>query len=74
MERPELDISIARNGKLKVQIKGVKGKRCVELADLLRDIIGREESRHLTADYYEMEGAVRINTRVKAALPDRRDG
>ena len=66
MERPEFDITISSKGKLKVQIKGVKGKRCIELADLIRDIVGKEESRELTADYYEMDGAVRINTDVKA--------
>ena len=71
MERPEFDITISNKGKLKVHIKGVKGNRCIELADLIRDIVGKEDSRELTADYYEMDGAVRINTDVRARTRDR---
>lgn len=64
MERPELDITITKAGKLKVHIKGVKGQRCIEMADLIKEIVGREEERQLTSDYFEQEGKVRIQTKV----------
>lgn len=65
MERPEFEITISKTGKMKVHIKGVKGQRCTEMADLIKEIVGREEERKLTADYYEQEGAVRIHTKVR---------
>jgi len=69
MERPEFDITISKTGKVKVHVKGVKGQQCIEMADLIREIVGREDDRQLTADYYEWEGKVRINTQVKGRLP-----
>ncbi len=65
MERPEFDITITSTGKVKVEVKGVKGKRCVQLADLIKEIVGREDERHLLPEYYEQEGAVRIFTKVR---------
>lgn len=65
MERPELEITITKAGKLKVHIKGVKGTRCIEMADLIREIVGKEDERHLTSDYYEQVGKVRINAQVR---------
>ena len=41
MERPEFDITIDKSGKLKVHVKGAHGAQCLELADLIRDIIGK---------------------------------
>jgi hypothetical protein len=65
MERPEFEITISRSGKVKVHVKGVKGARCIELADLIQEIVGREDERQLTSDYYTLEGKVRIHTQVK---------
>lgn len=65
MERPEFEISISKTGKLKVHIKGVKGQRCVQLADLLKEIVGREDQRSLTSDFHEPDIQVRINAKVK---------
>lgn len=61
----EFDITIGKDGKLKVQVKGSRGKQCLELADLIRDIVGREDSRQLTSEYYGGEAEVRINVNVK---------
>lgn len=63
MERPEFDITITRTGKVKVHVKGVKGQRCIEMADLIRELVGREDERQLTSDYYGQEGKVRIHVR-----------
>jgi hypothetical protein len=64
VDRPEFDITITRSGKVKVRVKGVRGTRCTELADLIREIVGREEHRELTSDYYA-EGKVRIQAQVR---------
>jgi hypothetical protein len=49
----EFEIEIARDGKVTVRTKGIKGPRCLDYADLFSQIIGREESRELTGEFYE---------------------
>ena len=66
MGQPEFDITIGKDGKLKVHIKGAKGAKCLELADLVRDIIGKEDGRQLTSEYYDREGDMRMNVEVRA--------
>ncbi len=64
MERPEFDITISPGGKVTVHVKGAKGARCMELADLIAEIVGREDERHRTSEYYGQDGKVRIDTHV----------
>ena len=65
MDKPEFEITISKTGKVTVEVKGVKGARCLTYADLIKEIIGREESRKFTTEYYAQEGQVRINTQVR---------
>lgn len=65
MERPEFNVTISRTGKVQVEIKGVQGQRCIELADLIKEIVGREEERRLTADFYAPDGKVRIDAKTR---------
>ncbi len=64
MSQPEFDIKIGKDGKIRVTVSGAAGAECLELSDMLREIIGREESRRLTPEYYGPEGSVRIDTTV----------
>jgi Protein of unknown function (DUF2997) len=64
MERPEFDITIGKDGKVTVEVKGTSGARCMELADLIKEIIGQEDQRRVTAEFYAPDGRVRIDTRV----------
>lgn len=66
MERPEFDIVIGRNGKVTVEVKGTSGKRCIELADLIKEIVGHEDQRTLTDEYFAPDGKVRIDTKVRS--------
>ena len=65
MERPEFDITIGKDGKLRVEVKGAHGAKCLELADLIRDIVGQEESRQLTSEYYGPDSQVRMNVNIR---------
>lgn len=65
MATPEFDISIGKDGKVKVTVHGVSGSRCLELTDALREILGREESRQLTPEYYAPESVVRNDAAVR---------
>jgi hypothetical protein len=58
MAKEELEIEISPSGKVTARTIGVKGPRCLDLADLLARIVGREESRTLTNEYYETEQQV----------------
>ncbi len=57
MAEQELEITISPDGKVTVRTHGIKGKACMEYADLLVQIIGREENREKTAEYYQVEHA-----------------
>ncbi|MGQ0627420.1 MAG: DUF2997 domain-containing protein [Phycisphaerales bacterium] len=60
MKRPTFDITLDKHGRMTVHVSGSSGKACVKLADMIREIVGREESRRLTSEYHE-GGAVRID-------------
>lgn len=65
MGNPQFDVTIGKDGKLRVHVKGSRGKECIELADMIRDIIGTEESRELTSEYYNGQGEVRIHVEAR---------
>jgi len=51
-------------------VKGVKGPRCLDYADLIQEIVGYEEERKLTVEYYAPDTKVRIDTQVHDRLCD----
>ncbi len=65
MPKEELEIEISPSGKVTARTIGMKGRSCLELADLLARIVGREESRQLTHEYYEAEDRVEGRVDVK---------
>ena len=65
MNRPEFEIVISKTGKVTVEVKGVKGPQCLEYADIIKEIVGHEEQRRLTAEYYAPDIEVRIDVQAK---------
>ncbi len=65
MEHHEFDIRIDKHGKVTVEIKGSGGARCLALADLIKDIVGREDRRRLTGEYYAPDSKVRIDVQAR---------
>ena len=55
MAQEELEIEIDAHGRVTVRTIGFKGKRCLDEAEAIVRILGREESRQLTNEYYEAE-------------------
>jgi hypothetical protein len=53
MDREEIEIEIAADGIVTVRTIGIKGPRCIDAAEAIAQLIGREESRRLTEEYYE---------------------
>jgi hypothetical protein len=63
MAQHEVEITISKTGEVKVHIKGVKGKGCLEYAKWLSKIIGKVENQKMTSEYYEPETKTKINLR-----------
>jgi hypothetical protein len=63
MAQHEAEITISKNGEVKIHIKGVKGKACMEYAKWLTEIVGKVKSQQLTSEYYEPETKARIELR-----------
>jgi len=58
MAKEELEIEIAADGKVTVRTIGIKGPRCLDVAEAVARIVGREDSRRLTNEYYESDTQV----------------
>jgi len=63
MAKHEVEITISKQGQVRVHVKGVKGKGCLEYAKWLTEIVGKMESQQLTSEYYEPETKARIDLR-----------
>jgi len=60
----EIEIEIDAKGKVTVRTKGIKGPSCLDVSEMLAKIIGREESRQLTSEYYENEEHIQSGIEV----------
>jgi len=55
MAKEEIEIEISPSGKVTARPIGFKGHKCIDLAEMLALIVGKEESRTYTSEYYEVE-------------------
>jgi hypothetical protein len=53
MPQEELEIEITPEGKVTMRTHGIKGPACMDYADLLARIVGGEEHRQKTPEFYE---------------------
>ncbi len=61
MAQHEVEISISKTGEVKVHVKGVKGKACLQYAKWLTEVIGKVKSQQMTSELYEPETKARID-------------
>ncbi len=52
--KKEIEFTIKPDGNVEFIIKGAKGKQCVPIAELFK-ILGKTDSDHATAEFYEKE-------------------
>ena len=64
MGQEELEIEIDPTGKVTIRTKGIKGGACLDYAEVFARLVGQEESRRLTHEYYE-EAEVKEQLRQK---------
>jgi len=54
MELQEIDVFIDKDGRVQIQVRGVKGTSCLDLTRDLEAALGGEvESREMTAEAYD---------------------
>lgn len=58
MEMQELEITIDKEGRVQVAVRGVKGEGCLALTKSIEDAVGTVEEREYTAEYYEQPAGV----------------
>jgi len=58
MPQREYEITIGRDGKVKLNINGYKGKGCLDAVKMFEQIIGSVESQRATSEFYEPEEQV----------------
>lgn len=64
VNRQELDIIIAEDGTVTIQVNGVKGKRCLDASAFLEEALGEVEDREFTREYYqEAEGETHVDSK-----------
>lgn len=59
MPQREFDITIGKDGRVELHVKGYKGPACLEAARLFEKIVGELESEQHTAEFYEPDERVR---------------
>jgi hypothetical protein len=65
MAQHDVEITISKTGEVKVHVKGVKGKGCLEYAEWLAEVVGKVKDRQLTSEYYEPDTKVKIELRTE---------
>jgi hypothetical protein len=61
MEMQELEITIDKEGRVQVAVRGVKGEGCLGLTKNIENAVGTVEEREYTAEYYEQPVSVSDN-------------
>jgi hypothetical protein len=64
MEMKELEITIDRQGRVQVAVRGVQGESCLGLTKNIENAVGTVEERGFTAEYYEQPVNVSDYTRI----------
>jgi len=59
MGKTELEIIIDENGEVHLDIKGIKGKGCIAIAEIVAQILGQMKNKQLKPEYYEDEVVIK---------------
>ncbi|MFN4904741.1 MAG: DUF2997 domain-containing protein [Planctomycetota bacterium] len=63
MSQEEIEIEVDKNGRVTIRTLGIKGKRCLDVAEALAEIIGKEQERTITSEFYESE--IQVQNRIE---------
>lgn len=65
MELQEMEVTIDKDGRIQVNVKGVQGTGCLALTRELENALGVVEKREYTADYYQQETGIHEQRTLK---------
>lgn len=58
MPEREYEITIAHDGTVELNIRGHKGKACLEVVKVFEQVVGLKQSQQVTSEFYEPEEEV----------------
>jgi hypothetical protein len=61
MPQREFEITIAPDGSVELQVKGYKGKSCLEAMKIFQQVVGELQSQRETSEFYEPDEQVQFN-------------
>ncbi len=61
----ELEIEISPTGQVTVRTIGIKGARCIDAAEFVAQLVGKEQSRELTSEYYETSQHIESHQNIR---------
>jgi hypothetical protein len=61
----DIEVSIAPDGRVQVHVKGMPGKQCLKVRQLLEEVLGPLESQRLTSEYYEPEDDLPVSLEIR---------
>ena len=67
MDLQEIEVTIERNGEVRIEVRGVKGRSCIELTeDVIEALGGEVAERELTSEAHEDEPDVANTQRIRS--------
>ena len=60
MPQREFEITIGPDGSVELQVKGYKGKSCLEAAKMFEQIVGELKAQRETSEFYEPDEVVQF--------------
>ena len=61
MPQREFEICIGKDGSVELQIRGFKGKACLDVAKMFEGIVGEIKAQRETSEFYEPDDQVQIH-------------
>jgi len=53
--KPTIEIIIDETGDVKIEVKNVKGKSCLDISKPIEDVLGDVEKRNKTSEFFQTE-------------------
>lgn len=69
MPQREFEITIAPDGTVELQVKGYKGRSCLEAMKLFEQVVGELKARRETGEFYEPDEQVKLNLDQRGNAP-----
>jgi hypothetical protein len=62
--KEELDIVLNADGSIKIHVKGLKGKKCLDVMKRIEKELGYVTEQRHTSEYYETETESQVHRRI----------